>query len=600
MIINALHSYYETLLNDDDSGVSKPGFSKARVEHCLVLSQNGRLIDLIDMRVENEKKTVSRVMDVPEQVKRTSGVAANFLCDNCTYVLGLGQKGKDEKKDRNKKCFEAFVLLHENILEGIEDEGAFSLLKFLRGWDVESATTHPVVCRWFDQLMEGSNIVFKLEGTEGFLHERNTLLNTWDRYCSTMMSDLEMQCLVTGMTTDIARLHPNVNGVIGTKSTGAALVSFNKEHTAFDSYRKTQAFNAPVAKDVVFGYTTALKHLLNSERHRIKISNTTTVFWAENSTSGLEENLLGALFFSQTEHSGQDKEKQGGAARDRQTEKLLHDIFVRVKEGRHISEDLEGVNLDTNFFILGLAPNASRLAVRFWHVDRYGDFIDRVGQHHRDMTIVKRYQNEPDFIPIGLILKETAPLKDTKRIPPLWGGVLMRSILSGTPYPMTLYNSVISRIRADRDVNYVRTAVIKACLVRNSRFYKKGNEVELTVSLNEQNHNAGYLLGRLFALLEKAQEDANPGINSTIKDRYFGSASATPMSVFPILIRLAQHHIAKAEYGRYMDKRIENVMASIEGFPANLNLEEQGQFILGYYQQRQALYEKSEKKESVK
>lgn len=601
MIINALYKYYETLLNDDDSGVSRPGFSKAKVGYCLVLSKTGRLLDILDLRVERSKKLVSREIDVPEQGKRTSGVSANFMCDNCTYVLGLGQKNKEEKKERLRDCFETFTRLHQKILEGVEDEGTAALLGFLRGWDIASAAMHPVVIRQLDGLAEGSNLLFKLEGSEGYIHERKAVMEAWNRYRSDQLSDVKMQCLVTGKTTGIARLHPSIQGVTGAQSSGASLVSFNLK--AFESYGKEQSFNAPVGEEAAFGYTTALKYLLSSGKHRVRIGDTTTVFWAERSTNGLEEDLLGALFFPVQEENGEGEKKEGKpfrqVVRDPQTVKLLHDILHRVKAGKPVSQGLTGVDLKSNFYILGLAPNASRLAVRFWHVDRYEKIIEKVGQHYSDMAVVKRFEKEPDFISVGMILKETAPLKDSKRIAPLLGGVLMRSILTGTPYPMSLYSAIISRIRADQEMNYVRAAVIKACMLRNRRFYNKGNEVELTMALNDQNRNAGYLLGRLFALLEKAQEDANPGINSTIRDRYFGAASASPGSVFPILLRLAQHHIAKAEYGRYTDKRIEDVISDINRFPAHLNLEEQGQFVLGYYQQRQALYAKSEKKGSV-
>ena len=601
MIVNTLYKYYETLLDDRDSGVSRPGLSKAKVAYCLVLSRAGQLLDIVDLRVERRNKLVSMEIDVPAQVKRAVNISANFMCDNCTYVLGLSQKNKEEKKDRIKKCFEAFVQLHEEILNGLNDEGAIALLRFLRGWDIASAPEQLIVARYLDGLTEGSNIVFKVEGSEGYIHGRKAVMELWNGYKTDHASDVQMQCLITGRMTGIARLHPSIKGVTGAQSIGASLVSFNLD--AFTSYGKTQSFNSPIGEEATFGYTTALNYLLSSEKHRIRIGDTTTVFWAESSTHGLEEDLLGALFFPVLDDNGESEKKEGDTfrriVRDPQTVKLLHDIFARVKAGKPVSQDLKGIDPYTNFFILGLAPNASRLAVRFWHVDQYGKFIDKIGQHYGDMAIVKRFEKEPDFISIGMILKETAPLKDSKRIAPLLGGVLMRSILSGTPYPMVLYNSIISRIRADQEVNYVRASVIKACLVRNRRFYNKGDEVELTMALNEQNRNAGYMLGRLFSLLEKAQEDASPGINSTIRDRYFGAASAAPGSVFPILLRLAQHHISKAEYGRYTDKRIEDVISCIDGFPSHLNLEDQGQFVLGYYQQRQNLFKKNDKKESA-
>lgn len=597
MIINALYHCYETLLNDADSGVSRPGYSKAKVGYCLILSQEGQLVDIVDLRVEGRNRQVPRQIEVPEQTKRTSGVCANFLCDNCSYVLGLSQKNKKDKKERIRDCFNTFRQLQESILHDCDDAGAKALLMFLSQWDIGSATSHPIIAKYLDGLIEGTNLVFKLEGSDGYIHERQAVRDAWDRYRSMQASDIQMQCLVTGRVTRIARLHPSIKGVAGAQTMGASLVSFNLD--GFTSYGKTQNFNAPTGEDVAFGYTTALNYLLNSEKHRVRIGDTTTVFWAERSTNGREEDLLRALFFPVPEGSGSEAQETEVFRRvDPQTIKLLYDVFRLVRVGKPVKEALAGVNTTTNFYVLGLAPNASRLAVRFWHVDRFGSFVEQIAQHYRDLAVVKRFEGEPDMISVGMLLKETAPLKDTKRISPLLGGLLMRSILVGAPYPMPLYAAMLSRIRSDREVNYVRAAILKACLTRKWRFHSIGKEEELTVALNEQNPNSGYLLGRLFALLEKAQEDANPGINTTIRDKYFGAASASPGSVFPVLLRLAQHHIAKAEYGRYTDKRIEGVISSIERFPAYLSLEDQGQFVLGYYQQRQALYVKSEKKES--
>lgn len=597
MIINALYQYYERLLEDEDSEVSRPGYSKAKVSYALVLSRKGNLVDIVDLRVEKGKKLVSREMDVPQQVKRASGVSANFMCDNCKYVLGLNPKDKKEKnkKDRRKETFEAFVHLHEKILGGINDEGAVAVLSFLRNWDMANAGNHGKIAEVIEGLSEGGNLIFRLEGSEGYIHQRPAVMDAWENYCFNQKSEVSSQCLVTGKKSSIARLHPSIKGVAGAQAVGASLVSFNLK--AFESYGKEQSYNAPVSENVAFGYTTALNYLLRSEKHRIRIGDTTTVFWAERSTDGLEEDLLGALFFPVREDSKKEGNEQRQVTRDPQTVQLLHDIFTKVRAGEPVSEGLTGVDRNVNFYILGLAPNASRLSVRFWHVDQYGKFLDKIGQHYIDLAIVKSFENEPDFISIGMILRETAPLGDAKRIPPLLGGVLMRSILTGMPYPQVLYNSILSRIRADQKVNYVRAAIIKACLARNWRYYNKGNEVNITMALNEQNTNVAYRLGRLFALLEKAQEDANPGLNATIKDRYFGAASASPGTVFPILLRLTQHHIAKAEYGRITDKRIEEVMCGIDSFPSHLNLEEQGLFVLGYYHQRQALYSKYEKKE---
>ncbi len=595
MIINALYECYERLLEDEDSGISKPGCSKAKVSFALVLSKTGDLVNILDLRIEKGKKLISRSLDVPEQAKRASGILANFLCDNSKYVLGLKQKNDADKKDRTKETFEAFRKLQEKILKGVNDEGAIAVLCFLRNWKPESSDKHPKVADVIEGLSDGGNLVFRLEGEEGYIHNRVPINEAWENHQLGQESAVVSQCLITGKHSAIARLHPSIKGVTGAQPGGASIVSFNLD--AFTSYGKTQSYNAPVSEKAVFGYTTAINYLLGNIKNRMRIGETTTVFWAERSSGGLEEDLLSALFYPAREDSIKEDEESSQFVRDPQTVQLLHDIFAKIRAGKPVSEGLVGVNPNVNFYILGLAPNNSRLAIRFWHVDQYGKFLDKISQHYKDLALVKSFETEPDFIPFSMILKETAPLSDAKRISPLLGGVLMRSILTGMPYPQMLYSAVISRIRADRKVNYTRVATIKACLARNQRYYKKGNEVNISMALDEQNTNVAYRLGRLFALLEKAQEDANPGINATIKDRYFGAASAAPGSVFPILLRLSQHHIAKAEYGRFMDKRIEEVMGGLNAFPAHLNLEDQGLFVLGYYHQRQALFKKNEKKE---
>lgn len=249
MIVDALYRHYETLLKDPESGVSRPGLSKSKVGHCLVLSRETLLLEIIDLRVERRNKLVSREIDVPAQQKRTSGVSANFMCDNCSYLLSLGQKNKGEERVRD--CFQAFVQLHEKILGGVNDEGAEVLLKFLRSWDVAAAETHPVAARHRESLAEGSNLVFKLSGDEGYLHERKAVMDAWDRYSLSQTSDVEGQCLVTGSLSKVARLHPSIKGVTGAQSSGAALVSFNLD--AFTSYGKTQSFNAPISEDAVLG-----------------------------------------------------------------------------------------------------------------------------------------------------------------------------------------------------------------------------------------------------------------------------------------------------------------------------------------------------------
>ena len=274
-------------------------------------------------------------------------------------------------------------------------------------------------------------------------------------------------------------------------------------------------------------------------------------------------------------------------------------VLCRVKNG--IKLGISEFDPDLRCFILGLAPNSARLSVRFWQINSFGELLENISQHYRDMDVVG-IDNIGSFISPYRILKAVAVQESSDNIPPLMGGLLMKSILSSQNYPQSLYNAALARCRVGGDhggVNTIRAGIIKACLIRKFRFNKKTRMEEmLTMGLNDQNTNQGYLLGRLFSMLEKAQRDAlGTQINATIRDRYFGAASATPGSVFPILLRLSQHHLAKAEYGRLMDANIQEVVNLLKDFPKHLNLDDQGQFFLGYYHQNQKNYEKKEKNE---
>lgn len=601
MILQALYHLYQRLLDDPNSGISPPGYSAARVSFALNLSANGELLDLIDLRTTDseakKKKPLARDMQVPRQVKRASGVSANFLCDNSGYVLGADAKGKPE---RTQATFEAFRALHEQVLSGVSDPGAAAVLHFLARWDPAQAANHAVLQPLWDDLMKGGNIVFRLDGTTGCIHDRPAIRSAWERFESARGPGIQGQCLITGEFGPIARLHDSIKGVAGAQSTGASIVSFDPP--ALWSYGKKQGFNAPVSEAAAFGYVTALNYLLRSDRHRLRIGDATTVFWAERSAA-LEEDMLAELI----DPTGGGREGSDGAEagpsepdgryrRDPQATRLAHDILQRVREGRPVPRSITEVDPNVRFFILGLSPNVSRLSVRFLQVDTFGTLVERISQHYADMAVDSPAWDDGSFYPVWRIVQETAPLADSRRASPLLAGALTRSILEGAAYPEGLYTAMLARIRADQGsqkLNAVRAGVIKACLVRRARIYGQSEkERMITVGLNEQSVDTAYLLGRLFALLEKAQQDATPGLNATIRDRYFGAASATPQAVFPVLLRLAQHHIAKSEYGGWVDKRIEEVASKIDGFPAHLNLEQQGMFVLGYYHQRQASYQK--------
>lgn len=593
MIINSLYEYYQRLAADPQQDVPEYGYSSAGVSFAFNISPDGELLNVIDLRQSRNKKLVPVDAKVPEQIKRAVNIAPNFMCDNSTYIIGVDQKNKPE---RVAIAFQACKELHKGILESLEDAGAKSVCAFFDKWQPEQAKEHSVLERYIEDITGGANIVFMFDGRAGFIHETLEVRTAWADYKSKTASDIVSQCLVTGKESPITRLHPSIRGVPGGQSTGVSMVSFNK--TAFEFFGKSQGSNSPVSEEAAFGYTTALNHLLKQSRQRLKLNDSTVmVFWSE--ASSREENLMAELLYPT-----QDKEKTDSTrAHDPETVEMVRDTLRNVRNGKPIK--LDSLDAKARFYILGLSSNAARLSVRFWQVDSFGVFVERIARHHADMAIERSSSfPEAEFIPITWILQETAPRRDKERIPPLMGGVLLRSILTGSPYPQGLYTAILTRIRSDQTVNYVRAAIIRGCLIRQYRQVaatnpaKKNQEVTISMSLDESNTNTGYRLGRLFAVLEKAQQDAQGyDINSTIRDKYFGSASATPAAIFPLLIRLSQHHIAKSDFGYIQDRRIQSVLNGVQDFPQYLNLEDQGRFMLGYYHQKQAFYKKGEEKE---
>lgn len=608
MIIEALYDHYNTLISRPGSGVPPPGFAIRPVAWAMNLSMNGDLLDVIPLGTAKGKRLVPLDMMVPEPPGRTSTkLAPGFLCDNSMYMLGDDDKGKPE---RSRNAFAACRELHIEILEDIDDECARSVCRYFQQWDPNQTRTHPALRHVLEDVLSGRNLVFRVDGIEGYVHDRPAVREAWIRYRNRPSSAVIGQCLVMGENAPIARTHPKIKGVTGAQPSGAALSSYNLP--AFESYGKSQNFNAPLSESVAFGYTTVLNYMLANPRQRLQLdSNTTVVFWSERKNGEREESLLAQLLdLRSVDDSSRSRPSGGGDAGDAETTQIVRDVLERVRRGQPIDFDAIQVDPYARFFVLGLSPNSSRLSVRFWHVDTFGRTVERVAQHHADMTIVAPRRRENPYISVREILRETAPQRDWDRVPPLLGGGLMRAILTGQPYPHGLYTALIARIRADarERINYVRAAVIKAALLRriragwrfhhvNVNFNHDHEEVTVTVALDLDNKTPGYLLGRLFAVLEKAQGDANPGLSATIRDRYFSAASATPRAVFPQLLRLAQHHIAKAEYGRVSDRLIESIVIDLNDFPTHLNLGEQGLFMLGYYHQRQAFFEKSSSEE---
>ncbi|RQD81877.1 MAG: type I-C CRISPR-associated protein Cas8c/Csd1 [Methanocalculus sp. MSAO_Arc2] len=625
MIIQSLCRYYDILAEDEDAAISRPGYSSGKVSFALVLSPEGELSYIVDLR-SDDKKPRPRVIDVPLQEVRSSGIAPFVLCDNAKYVFGvekfkrsdfekkfLKPSGKGNSPDytivtenekevvlvhqRSRDCFEAFKNRQHEVFDTLDDPGIRALFTFLDSWKPEEICRHPKIAEYMDDLLAGGSCVFESDGV--FLHNKLSVMKVWEHYLSNIggHDKKTAQCLVTGELDYAAGKHQSLKGVTGAQMSGAFLVSFNDD--SFCSYGKrgeTQGLNAPICESAMFKYTTALNYLLSHIEYRQRIADTTVVYWAETSGTACED--LASLFFSPPttiDESNKEETSDPEKVQGWRKIELIREILEKVRKGKKINTEDIGANPETNFYMLGLAPNNARLAVRFWQVDSFGNFIERVARHHLDMEIVKG-DYDLRYASMYRLLEQTiASGSDNKAASPLLGGLLLRSILNDTPYPVQMYTAMVSRAKVERTMNAVRAGFIKAYLLRLARAGLTNlQEDMITVSLNEENQNVPYRLGRLFAVLEKAQTDTNREMKSTINSKYFSSASTTPAVVFPVLLKLAQHHIAKSDWGYKTTQSIEETLAGVDKFPNYLNLEEQGLFMLGYYHQRKAFFKRKE------
>lgn len=576
MILQALTRYYEDLLAQGK--IDAPGWAPAKISYALYLDENGELIQVVPTmeEVPKGKKTVlqPQVMALPAAVKRTVGIAANFLWDNSSYLLGIDQKGKPE---RSRECFDAAAKLHHKVLDGVDSPVAHAILAFFDTWKPENAAEHPALAGQLNEITAGGNLLFRVDET--YPQKDTAICEAWQRYRESSTADaIRMQCLVTGGEDEITAVHPSVKGVRDAQSSGAALVSFNAP--AFCSYGHEQNFNAPVGKYAAFAYTAALNHLLADKENVQLIGDTTVVCWAEGAEEVYQDFGMAALFGG---------EKEGLSDND------LRAALKRLADGLPC-EDL-GIDPNWPFYILGLAPNAARLSVRFFLRDSFGALMKNINDHYERMEIAgAKY---PTLTLWGLL---SATVRDPKKqVPsPILSGATARAIFSGGRYPASLLEATMLRIRAERNITWGRAAIIKAYYLKNP--HDDCPKEVLTVSLNESSTDTAYTLGRLFSVYEAVQQSANPGINATIKDKYFNSAAAMPASIFPVLNNLYQKHLRKLEAGQrvYYDKQVIALKSILgESYPARMTLAQQGSFDLGYYHQTQKRYIKKEEENNV-
>lgn len=576
MILQALVKHYENLV--EKGKVSREGWCSAKVSYAVNLSSEGKVTAIFSLKEEQErgkkKVEVPSLVTVPEMVVRSSGVSANFLCDNSKYMLGIDSDGTNS---RVMECFQAAKERHLALLKNMESEIAQAICRYFETWDPEAASDNSVLKEYWDDITDGGNLIFCMG--EVFAHEDPGIEETWNNTYNTPAGDVEGICLVTGKRSAISRIHKTIKGVPGAQSSGAALVSFNAP--AFESYGKEQSYNAPVGKYAEFAYTTALNFLLSQRDYTFQLGDSMIVFWAE---SGEEEYQKGFLMFAESKPDNQEE---------------IKGIFESLKKNQPVYVDQLELNPDQRFYILCLAPNAARLSVRFFYQDSFGNILRNISRHYERMEMIKPSWETTEYMGIRQMLFETVNQKSKDKSPvPNMAAMVLQAILSGARYPASLYADTLIRIRAEQgNVTWGRAAIIKAYLIRNYMW----EEGENYMGLNEESKEPAYVLGRLFSVLESIQLDVNPGIKATIRDRYFNSACATPASVFPVLVKLKNSHMKKLEREKasskiYYEQLLTEIIGKLDEYPKRLSLEEQGQFILGYYHQVQRKYQKKEEK----
>lgn len=570
-------------------GLPVSGYSTEKIGFVISLNADGTVANVTPLRDGDGKKKLARLMQVPQPIKRTVAIAPNLLWDKTSYALGVtAGEGRRTAEEHAR-----FKQRHTEILQDADDVGLKALLLFLASWTPEQF----VAPLWPDELKD-QNVVFALESERlqgRYLHDRAAAKALVAATPENGSQGAGTICLVTGQPASIATLHASIKNVWGAQSSGASIVSFNRQ--SFESYGHEQGQNSPVSEAAMFKYTTVLNTFLAGKTNRLQIGDASTVFWADASDAETAE-IAETVFCSGFVEI--DETAQAGK---------VGVILARIRDGRVWQEAVHdiapGLEAGVRFYILGLAPNAARISIRFWFENDFGTLMENYQRFIFDMKIDPPPRE--GYPPLWRYLNETAVLGKRENVPPNLAGEWMRAILGGTRYPLTLLNAVLTRIRADGEVNALRAGMLRALLVRNYGMgigRQKDKSKEAPVSLDPENTNRGYLLGRLFAVYEQVQTAAlGRNVNATIKDKFYGSASATPRKVFALLDRGSANHLSKLGKQRPgLRRKLEDTIADIfemmppgqDPFPTFLPPEDQALFGLGYYHQRSEFFRKPE------
>ena len=602
MILQALTKYYERMIQEQVPDLEPEGFKRVAIPFTLVLKKDGSIAGIDDNRTDAGKRKQIRPFIVPKVFdgSRTSDIESNLLWDKASYVFGVSPKEGKAKRLKNQR--EKFLsTISDYFPDENADDGVRAVVKFLK----HHADSIQEYKAWEEIQSKDPNLAFRLEGEQTLICNRDAVKEAIANKNKTVTSEKGL-CLVTGKIDNLTRLENPIKGLRGSGKAESHLVSFNE--SAYWSYGKERGANAPISKFASSAYVTAINFMQREgARQWIKVGDATTVFWAEKKHE--IEDWFTDIF---------GEPAKGESEQDNEAIKAL---FKSPETGA-----TPALDDNTRFYVLGLSPNASRIAVRFWYAETVADVERNIRQYFDDTNITHADYEMPHCSLNGLLAATAVETKDPKKtnrvyfrgkyydVTPNLAGDFMKAILTSTPYPQTLLSAVITRAKAEQskkdpktgksiqNVSYPRAALIKAILYREAR-YRNSNIKEVGMSLDTSNTNPGYLLGRLLAVLEKVQIESAGGegkINATIRDRFYGSTSSTPVTVFARLIRLKNHHLAKLDnYKSYYEKLIGGITDKLlpdNAFPSHLSLDDQVRFAVGYYHQRQDFFTKKENK----
>lgn len=597
MLIKALSDYYDILAADGK--ILPDGYSKVNVHYLICLTAEGKLERILDCQecIQNKaangkvkEKWVPKEEEMPQRTEKP-GIESNIIEHRPLYIFGLNPDEEkltpDDRTGKAKKSHEAFVKTNLEFIEGLDSPVVNAYRNFLNTWKAEEETENEELLS-LGKNYGKSGFAFCLTGyPDRPLHKDAQIRQRWEQ---SRLSDSDgkeheyvAQCAVSGQKAEIARIHNKIKGVYGGLATGSVLIGFN--NSSENSYGYEQSYNSNISQSIMKKYTEALNFLLGSAGHKMLLDDVTIVFWAMN-TSGACEDAFMAMLFGQSD-------KMNAA----ETEGMLKKLLESAGDGRLVEERLRSLDMiepDVDFYMIGLKPNSSRLSVKFIYRRKYADILWNIARFQRDMQVSEKLR------PVAFSwLKDElrSPKSTSEKINPALLTKLFEAVVYGTRYPNALLEMAVRRVKTDSDkeVNSIRAGIIKACLNRN---YKKE---EFGVALDKENCGQAYLCGRLFAVLERLQQEAaGTKLNRTIKDAYFASAASKPAIVFPKLLKLAQNHLNKAKSPVFYNKLMGEIINKLEGeFPETLLLQDQGRFIIGYYQQVQNFFVKNENNENA-